>query len=145
MKDIKLDLQTAYYNLLNGNLSFATVNVPVFDVMDVPQSPAYPHVILSDWTQVDDGDKSSFGEEVTFGIDIVDKATQRGNRAGVYSIINQIKQIIRVRPEPFNVTGWNVLNTRLDNEFTLPKEFDGTHIYFGNRVRFRHTVEQLTL
>jgi hypothetical protein len=144
MKDVKLDLQTAYYNLLNGNISYASVNVPVYDVMGVPQSPVYPHVLLTDWTQLDDGDKSSFGEEVTFSLEIVDRATQRGNRAGTYSVVNQIKEIIRVRPEPFNVAGWNILNTRLDNEFTLPKEFDGTYIYFGSNVRFRHTVEQLT-
>jgi len=143
MKDVKQDLQSAYYTLLNGNISYASETIAVYDVENIPQNPNYPYISLGDWTQIDDGDKTSFGEEITFDLDVVDRAEQRASRAGVYSIVNQIKEIIRVRPEPFDITDWNVFNTRLDNEFTLPKEFDGNFIYFGQRVRFRHTVEQL--
>lgn len=143
MEDIKTKLQTAYYSLLNGNITYSGTNVPVYDVMGVPQTPVYPHILLTDYTQIDESDKSSFGEEITVDIEVIDRSTQIASRAGVFSVVNQIKGIIRVRPEAFSVTGWNVFNTILDTEITIPKEFDGTYVYFGSRLTFRHSAEEL--
>lgn len=143
MKDVKQSLQEAYYSLLNGNVSYSGSNVPVYDEMRVPQDPVYPYVMISNFTQIDDSDKSSFGEEITVDLEVIDRATQFASRAGLFSVINQIKQIIRVRPEAFSVAGWNIFNTKLDTEITIPKEFDGNHIYFGTRLTFRHSIEQL--
>jgi|11_taG_2_1085331.scaffolds.fasta_scaffold00329_6 hypothetical protein len=143
MNDVKQSLQTAYYALLNGNITYSSTAVPVYDVMNVPQSPDYPHILITDYTQVDDSDKSSFGEEITVDIEIIDRAEQRASRAGLFSIVNQIKNIIRVRPEAFDVSGWNIFNTNLDTEITIPKEFDGNYIYFGSRITFRHSIEEL--
>ncbi len=143
MKDVKTSLQGAYYTLLNGNITYSGSNVPVYDVMNVPQEPDYPHVLITDYTQIDDSDKTSFGEELTIDLEVIDRATQRASRAGLFSVINQVKQIIRVRPEAFSVSGWNIFNTILDTEITIPKEFDGTYIYFGSRLTFRHSIEEL--
>lgn len=143
MKDIKNSLQTAYYSLLNSNITYSGSTVPVYDIMNIPQEPDYPHVLITDYTQIDDSDKSSFGEDITVDLEVIDRATQRASRAGLFSIINQIKQIVRVRPEAFNVTGWNIFNTILDTEITIPKEFDGNYIYFGTRLTFRHSIEEL--
>lgn len=143
MKDIKQSLQTSYFALLNGNLTYSGSNVPVYDVMGVPQSPAYPHVLITDYSQIDDSDKSSFGEEIRVNLEVIDRAVQTASRAGVFSVINQIKQIIRVRPEAFSVAGWNIFNTKLDNETTIPKEFDGNYVYFGTRLTFSHSIEEL--
>lgn len=143
MKDIKEDLQPEYYSLINGNISYGGNNVPLYDEMGVPQDPEYPHMLLTEYTQIDDSDKTSFGEVITVDMEIIDRATQVASRAGIFSIESQLKQIIRVRPEPFSVTGWNILNTRLDTGISIPKEFDGTYIYFGSRVTFIHSIEEL--
>jgi hypothetical protein len=143
MKDVKTDLQGAYYSLLNGNITYSGANVPVYDVMGVPQDPDYPHILITDYTQIDDSDKTSFGEEITVDLEIIDRATQTASRAGLFSVINQVKQIIRVRPEAFNVSDWNIFNTILDTEITMPKEFDGSYVYFGSRLTFRHSIEEL--
>lgn len=143
MKDVKQSLQSAYYSLLNGNVSYSGSTVPVYDIMGVPQEPDYPHVLITDYTQIDDSDKTSFGEEITVDLEIIDRATQTASRAGLFSVINQVKQIIRVRPEAFSVSGWNIFNTILDTEITIPKEFDGTYIYFGSRLTWRHSIEEL--
>lgn len=143
MKDPKADLQEAYYGLLNGNISFSSANVPVYDVNSVPQTPDYPHILLTDFTQIDASDKTVFAEDITVDLEVIDRATQRASRAGVFSVVNQIKQIIRVRPEAFDLTDWNIYNTILDTEITIPKEFDGNYIYFGSRLTFRHSAEQL--
>lgn len=143
MKDVKADLQEAYYSLLNTNVSYSGSNVSVYDVMNIPEDPDYPHILITDYTQIDDSDKSSFGEEITVDLEVIDRSVQRASRAGLFSVINQIKQIIRVRPEAFSVSGWNIFNTILDTEITIPKEFDGTYIYFGTRLTFRHSIEQL--
>lgn len=143
MKDPKADLQEAYYDLLNGNISFSGSNVPVYDVNNVPQTPDYPHILITDFTQIDESDKTVFAESITVDLEIIDRATQRASRAGVFSVASQIKQIIRVRPEAFSITDWNIYNTILDTEITIPKEFDGNYIYFGSRLTFRHSAEQL--
>ena len=143
MKDVKSSLQTAYYSLLNGNISYSGNDVPVYDVENVPQDPVYPHILITDYTQIDDSDKSSFGEEITVDLEVIDRSIQRASRAGVFSVVSQIKQIIRARPEALSATGWNIFNTILDTEITIPKEFDGTYTYFGSRITFRHSIEEL--
>lgn len=143
MNDVKTDLQGAYYTLLNGNITYSGSTISVYDIMNVPQDPDYPHILITDYTQIDDSDKSSFGEEITVDLEIIDRATQRASRSGIFSIVNQIKNIIRVRPEAFSEAGWNIFNTILDTEIAIPKEFDGNYIYFGSRVTFRHSIEEL--
>lgn len=143
MKDVKQTLQEAYHSLLDGNITYSGTTIPVYDVMRVPQNPDYPHVLITDFTQVDDSDKSSFGEEITVDVEVIDRFTQYASRAGLFSIINQLKQIIRVRPEAFSDEGWNIFNTILDTEITIPKEFDGAYTYFGSRLTFRHSIEEL--
>lgn len=143
MKDPKADLQQAYYTLLNGNITYSEENVPVYDVNNVPQTPDYPHILLTDFTQIDSSDKTVFAEDITVDLEVIDRGTQRASRAGIFSVVNQIKGIIRVRPEAFSLTDWNIYNTTLDTEITIPKEFDGAYIYFGSRLTFRHSAEQL--
>lgn len=143
MKDPKADLLKAYFDLLDGNITFGGNTIKVYDVNGVPQEPDYPHILLTDFTQIDESDKTVFAEEITFDIEVIDRARQRASRSGVFSIVNQIKGIVRVRPEAFSITDWNIYNTILDTEITIPKEFDGSYIYFGSRITFRHSAEQL--
>jgi hypothetical protein len=136
MKDVKRDLQTAYFSLLNGN-----VGAPVHDF--VPASPVYPYVALQQWTEVDDSDKSSFGSDVTFGVQIVDRFSgSGGSRLPMYDIANEIKKIIRARPVPFDIFNWNIINSVVDNETSF-KELTDTHLYVYLNIRFRHRVEQI--
>jgi hypothetical protein len=142
MKDYSLQLQAAYFNLLNRNVSFNGVVVPVYDV--VPKVPVYPYIEISSRTDVQRGTKSTFGNEVTQGLSIVSRydATSGGSRAPIYSISNQVQTIIAARPVPFNINGCNVITSTLDNSLTR-KELTDTHLYIVYELRFRHVVQQL--
>lgn len=139
--DIKRALQTAYYTLLDGNVTLNGETVPVYDVMSIPGKPNYPYIALGDFTATDWSDKTSFGETLTFTVTVYDRSDQIASRGKMYDVIDQIKRIIRARPVPFNLTNWNVLTSVLDDENFIPKLLEGTHTYFGTQLRFRHVVE----
>lgn len=135
-------LQTAYYTLMNGNITYDGVTVPVYDA--IPSNPVYPHIKIGERTGIEDSNKSYFGENVTQTITITDRfGGNFGSRKAIYSIANQIKQIVRVRPDPFSLTGFNNVVTKLDNEMTWRDEQD-SYIYFYQSLRFRHFIQQLT-
>lgn len=140
MNDYRTALQTRYFSLLSN-----AVNVPVYDVNAVPSEPSYPHVIIGEWTEVDNSDKTSLGSDMTLTVRVVDRVTQQASRAPIYAICNQIKNAIRTRPVPFSgITGINVLTATLDDQITLPKELIDGFTYFGETLRFRHTIQQLS-
>jgi len=143
MKDAKTKLQTAYYSLLNGNVTIDGSAVGIGDKLNPPDT--YPQVIISDWTDTEESDKYHLGSEVTIRLLIYDRQEQdNGSRADLYSISDQIKQIIKARPDPIDLSpNFKNVWTRLDNEVSLPKDLSDTHITFGIQQRFRHEIEQL--
>lgn len=143
MKDPKTAIQTAYYALLDGQVSYGGSVVPVGDKANVPDT--YPQIVLSDWTEVDDSDKSSFGSELTFTIHIYDRTQSESySRAGLYDIVGQIKGLLRTRPQSVDLSpDFNLVRLIIDNETSLPKTKTDTHITYRRQVRFRMNVEEL--
>lgn len=143
MKDAKKVIQTSFYGLLDGNITIGGSAVPVGDKMNVPGG--YPQIVLSDWTEVDDSDKSSFGSELTFTVHVYCRTeSQSASREDLYSIVNQIKQQVRTRPQSVDLSpDFNLIRLLIDDELSLPKELTDTHITFGRQIRFRMNCEQL--
>ena len=136
MKDVKWELQQAYYTLLTD------AGLTVYERDGTPSEPEFPYVELSDITEIDDSDKSSFGSEVTYLLIVRDRVTSRGSKQTILSVLNTVKQTIRARPVTFNITGWNVISSVVDSESTLPKILEETYTYFGHQIRFRHIIQQ---
>lgn len=133
MRDIKLELQTAYFQALSA------FGVPVYDF--VPAQPVYPYIRIGEFTEVDNSDKSDYGSEVTVQIEVVGRfSASGGSRAGMYNVINQIKQIIR--PNPFNLATHNVITCTLDSENTL-RQLTDAYFYVYSQLRFRHETVNL--
>jgi len=139
MRDIKRKLQTDYFSLLTG-IVIDGYTVPVYD--DVPQDATYPYIKLGEWTEVDFSDKTSFGGDVTLTVQIVDRFQGTVSRAKMYDVVDEVKKIIRARPVPFNVVGWNILTSVVDNETTF-RQLTDTFVYVYSNIRFRHLAEQL--
>ncbi len=139
MKDVKRDLQTDYFSLLTG-IVIDGYTVPVYD--DVPQDATYPYIKLGEWTEVDFSDKTSFGGDVTLTVQIVDRFQGTVSRGKMYDVLDEVKQIIRSRPAPFNLVGWNILTSVVDNETTF-RQLTDTFVYVYSNIRFRHLAEQL--
>lgn len=139
-KDSTTELQVAYYTLLNTNVTLSGSSIPVYD--EVPASATYPHIQFGNTTLSDDSTKSSFQDDATFSLSVVDRfSIDSGTRSRINNIVNQIKQIIRTRPVPFNLTNFNVITSVVDND-VFRKENTSTYTYFIREIRFRHKIEE---
>lgn len=139
-KDSTTQLQTAYYTLLNTNVTLSGSAIPVYD--EVPSNATYPHIQFADTTLVDNSTKSTFMDEVTFSLSVVDRfSLDNGTRSRINSIVDQVKQIIRARPIPFDLTDFNVTISVVDNDL-FRKEKTDTYTYFIRELRFRHVIEE---
>lgn len=139
-KDSTTELQVAYYTLLNNNVTLSGTPVPVYD--EVPASATYPHIEFGDTNLTDDSTKSSFQDNVTFSLSVVDRfPSDTGTRTKINNIVNQVKQIIRARPVPFDLTNFNVLTSVVDGD-VFRKEGSSTYNYYIREIRFRHKIEE---
>jgi len=139
-KDSTTQLQIAYYTLLNNNVTLSGNPVPVYD--EVPSNGTYPHIQFNDTTLTDNSTKSTFMDNVTFSLSVVDRfSLDNGSRANLNSVVNQVKEIVRARPVPFNLTDFNVLVSVVDNDI-FRKEKTNTYTYFIRELRFRHIIEE---
>ena len=146
MKNIQTPYQTAIYELLDGSITIDGSAIAIYDKMSIPTSADYPHVVISDWTNVPDNDKDGFNNETTLTMMIYDQvAGAQGSRANIYDIKNQLMQTLipDVSEPDLSVAGFNLVWGRLDNTNSLPKEKTDTHITFGEMIRFRFWIEQL--
>lgn len=143
MKDPKTFLQTKTYSLLSGNVKLDNDVVPVYDQMNVGDE--YPCVILQDWTLSDFSTHTNFGTEPTLTVRIQDKQKQnRGSRANLYDISDQILQLLNKRPKAFTDNNYfHVICVLLDASNSLPKQQTDKYITFGEVVRFRFKLQQI--
>lgn len=139
-KDSTTQLQIGYYQLLNGNVTLSGTPVPVYD--EIPASATYPLIQFNDTTLTDNSTKSTFMDNVTFSLSVVDRVSlDNGSRSSLNNVVNQVKEIIRARPLPFNLTDFNVLISIVDND-VFRKEKTDTFTYFIREIRFRHIIEE---
>lgn len=139
-KDSTTELQVAYYTLLNTNVTLSGNPVAVYD--EVPANGTYPHIQFNDTTLSDNSTKTTFMDDVTFSLSVVDRfSLDNGSRANLNNVVNQVKQIIRARPVPFNLTNFNVINSVVETDLSR-KEKTSTYTYFIRELRFRHIIEE---
>ena len=141
MKDSGEQLQTEYYRLLSGNITYDGVTIPVYDI--IPRKAEYPYIKILDRTAVDLSTKTSLGQEVTQTLQIVARFNHGiGSRKGIYNIGADIISIIRDRPIRLNLTDFNVINSILDNANTK-ENTDEKYNYLIYNLRFRHKLEEV--
>ena len=143
MKDPGLLLQTEYFRLLNGQVTYAGNVVAVYDT--VPANESFPYIQIGDKTDSNFSNKTTQGNEVTQGLTIVDRfQTSTGGRNSTYSISSNVMEILTARPNPFAVEELNVITSTLDNSLTR-QELSATFHYRIVELRFRHLIEQIGL
>ena len=93
MKDPSTEILKAFYDALNGNLSFGGDNYPVYTV--APKSGSYNYVLLDDVTLLDDSAKDYFDTEGTILMDIVTAdSADGGTLIPVNDIANDILLLV---------------------------------------------------
>ena len=135
-------LQVAYYQALNGNISYGGSNVPVYDV--VPKGADYPYILLG--SQLVTETKFNTDTRITdviFDVDVVTGFEGAfGGKSQAYDISEDVINAIRKTPGTYlSLSGFKMLTATLENSIILQEESE-THILYINKLRFRHIISQ---
>lgn len=144
MRDCFDILITKYYTALNGNITYNSASVPIYD--RVPNNATFPYIRFSSYTGVDDSNKSNYLQEVTVTIQVVSAFdVDTGGKGQSDNIADQVIDIIRERPlQLLDLSpNFKLLSVSLDDTSTFD-ELTATHLIVYRNIRFRHKVEQLT-
>lgn len=140
MRDPGIELQTAYYQRLQG-ITYDGKSVPVYDV--VPAKPVYPHIKFQDRTITDISDKNSYRMDLIFGLRVIDRfPANQGSRMSIYAISSEIKERIRQIYTGIELETFNVITSTLASE-TFLTELTETYYYLRNEMRFRHHIQDI--
>lgn len=120
MKDTSYPIRKAFYELLNGVLSYNSVVVPVYD--EVLQADAQLYVIIASQTKANQDNFCTFVSDCTITLDIVCKSSFDFTKDAVDSVHNQIGQLVSSAP------GQSNLPTQSGFQFSSVTEDSITHI-----------------
>jgi len=134
-------LQTAYYQALDGEISYGGSNVPVYDV--VPEDADYPYIVFISQNVVEEPTKDDFGTEIVFELDVVTGfGGSFGGKSMAYDISDDVVEAIRTRTANYlSLSGFTMVTTTLDSSFIVQEQSE-TEILYINKLRFRHKINQ---
>jgi len=123
-------IRTAYYTALNGNITFNSLPVPIFDAYALPDNISYPYVLLSSQTSNQLIIKRCKRYNASILIDIVTGSTDPIGRSDAEDIAEQVDLI--VNPDNFvdpdlSTYGYQLGNTIRDGDSDLT---DKNNIYY---------------
>ncbi len=135
-------IRTAYFTALDGNITFNSNVVPVFDAYAVPDGVTYPYILLSS-NQLTIKRCKRYNTSVL--VDIVTGSTDPIGREQAEDIAEQIDNIIN--PDTFvdldlSAYGYQLGNTTRDNDSDLT---DKNNIYYIYRklLTYNHLIIKL--
>lgn len=127
MKDVQKGLRLSIHTALNGNLSYDSTNVPVWD--EKLESSVDKYVILSTQVGVPENSQQTFVRKASILIDIVDKQDNTVSKDAVDDISDQILDIIFPTTQAIGLTppaGFQYLNAQLSDEHHLTLNISNT-------------------
>lgn len=135
-------IRTAYYTALNGNVTFNSNDVPVFDAFAIPDGVSYPYILLSSQTSNQLRIKRCKRYNTSILIDIVTGSTDPIGRSDAEDIAEQVDNI--VSPDTFkdldlSAYDYQICDTYRDNDTDLS---DKNNIYyiFRKLLTYNHLV-----
>lgn len=126
-------IRTAYFTALNGNVTFNSNIVPVFDAYAIPDGVTYPYILLSSQTSNQLSIKRCKRYNASILIDIVTGSTDTIGRSDAEDIAEQIENIIN--PDTFtdpdlSTYGYQLGNTTREGDNDIS---DKNNIYYVYR------------
>ena len=123
-------IRTAYYTALDGQITFNSNVVPVFDAFAIPDGVTYPYILLSSQTSNQLRIKRCKRYNASILIDIVTGSTDPIGRSDAEDIAEQIENI--VNPDTFldpdlTAYNWQLGNTAREADNDLS---DKNNIYY---------------
>lgn len=126
-------IRTGYFGALNGNVTYASVAVPIYDSFALPQdATSYPYILLS--TQTDDQREQKTGKTLnaTILIDVVTGAKDSIGRGQSEDIAEQIEDIINPDSNTsidITANGWRISDTLRSQSFEFTDKNDKYYIF----------------
>lgn len=144
MKDNSTPLQTAFFDVIDGAITYGGNTVALYDT--VPDSPSYPYIQFGDKTSNDRSNKTDFGSTDTINLSIVDRfpVGTQGSRIRINSVANDMFDILKPNRTTVNLnpTGFNVVRLILENDIFL-RELSETYLYLSREIRFNLQTEEI--
>lgn len=135
-------IRTAYFTALDGNITFNSQVVPVFDAYAVPDGISYPYILLSSQTSNQLLIKRCKRYNSSIIVDIVTGSTDPIGREYAEDIAEQIDDIIN--PDTFidldlSAYGYQLANTLRDGDNDIT---DKNNIYYVYRklLTYNHLI-----
>lgn len=135
-------IRTAYFTALDGNITFNSQEVPVFDAYAVPDGISYPYILLSSQTSNQLLIKRCKRYNSSIIVDIVTGSTDPIGREYAEDIAEQIDDIIN--PDTFidldlSAYGYQLANTLRDGDNDIT---DKNNIYYVYRklLTYNHLI-----
>jgi len=138
-------VRTAYFTALNGNITFNSNVVPVFDAYAVPDGVSYPYILLSSQTSIQGNLKRCKRYDASILIDIVTGSTDPIGRSDAEDIAEQIENIIN--PDSFadlnvNANGYDIGNTSRAGDSDLSDK-NGIYYIYRKLITYDHIITKL--
>lgn len=138
-------IRTGYFNALDGNLTFNSIVVPVFDAYAVPDGVSYPYILLSSQTSTQGNLKRCKRYNASILIDIVTGSTDPIGRSDAEDISEQIEDIIN--PDSFedlniNINGYDIGNTSRSGDNDLSDK-NGIYYIFRKLITYDHIITKI--
>ena len=143
MKDPSGLIRTWLFGVLNGKVSYLTVNVPVYSF--APKDTAMPYILLagqSSSSENDESTKDCWINKHSFTIEIYSSHT--GNDASyvpINTISDSVIQLVRTRTAP-TISGYTVISVVLDSMITDMLDFE-TKIVGIKILNFTMIIEEV--
>lgn len=139
-------LRNAYFNVLNGNLSYNSINVPVFDnKVESPNDSLY--VLLTDQASSYNGNFARAAWDSLFQIKIISKQYNSVSKDIVDDICQQIEDIISPDTTTIGLqahTGWQIINVYVNTCNYTELEISSTQTVIQKIVTFSNQIIKLS-
>lgn len=138
-------IRTGYFNSLDGNVTFNSNVVPVFDAFAIPEGVSYPYILLSSQTSTQGNLKRCKRYNASILIDIVTGSSDPIGRSDAEDIAEQIEDIIN--PDSFedlniNVNGYDIGNTSRAGDNDLSDK-NGIYYIFRKLITYDHIITKI--
>lgn len=138
-------LRVGYFNALDGNVTFNSNVVPVFDAFAIPEGVSYPYILLSSQTSTQGNLKRCKRYNASILIDIVTGSSDPIGRSDAEDIAEQIEDIIN--PDSFedlniNINGYDIGNTSRAGDNDLSDK-NGIYYIFRKLITYDHIITKI--
>lgn len=145
MKNVTKQLVDAWFDLLDGNLTYNSTAVNVYKE-DPANDEDYHHVLIRAESETDDSNKQLFVTVPVVIIDIITLHSVSIKRSIVDDIDDQIRELIfpSRRHGLTNPAGLQIVSVKPANSLYLPDD-DGTKRIYRKITRYSHSILETTI